>query len=102
MNIAIVTDSTADIPAAMAEERNISIIPAMVVVGETVYQDGKGITREEFYRNLPSYPLPPTTSSPSMGVYQQLYRFLLDRGATEIISIHASSTFSGLHDIACA
>jgi DegV family protein with EDD domain len=55
------------------------------------YADGIGISREEFYRRLPSFRTPPTTAAPSIGEFLSRYQRLLDGGCDHIVSIHAAS-----------
>ncbi len=101
MTIAIVTDSTADLPPEAVRAYDIRIVPATLVVEGQAYQDGEGITREEFYQRLPGFTKPPTTSAPSIGLFQSIYEKLFQEGVTQILSIHVASAFSGIHDIAC-
>ncbi len=101
MSIAIVTDSTADIPTQIIREHHIQVIPAMLIVDDKSFADGEGISREEFYKNLPTYQKPPSTSAPSIGHFQQVYQSLLHGEVTQIVSIHVSSAFSGIYNIAC-
>lgn len=100
MNIAIVTDSTADISPEMAIEYNIHVIPVILVVNGQSLVDGKGISREELYHQLPVMKVSPTTAAPSSGVFQNLYEDLIKKGADQIISIHASSMLSGIYNAA--
>lgn len=100
MNISVVTDSTADLPAALAEEYQIHIVPNLVVIDGLTLVDGKDISRDEFYQRLPKMKSPPTTGTASSGAYQALYQQLLDQGADQIISIHASSQLSGIYNAA--
>lgn len=100
MKIAIVTDSTADISASEAEELNISVIPAIVVVNGKEYQDGKGISREDFYNQLSSLNPPPTTAAPSIGMFTQVYQKLLDQNFDRVVSIHVASALSSMHGAA--
>jgi len=101
MSIAIVTDSTADLPLEAVQAYGIRIVPATLVVEGQAYQDGEGITREEFYQRLPAFTKPPTTSAPSIGIFHNIYEKLFQEGVTQILSIHVASAFSGIHDIAC-
>jgi DegV family protein with EDD domain len=94
--IAIVTDSTADIPLELATQYHIYIVPNIVVIDGLSLEDGKDLSRREFYTNLPLMKSHPTTSTSSPGVYQQLYGDILKRGADQIVSIHASSQLSGI------
>jgi DegV family protein with EDD domain len=100
MSIAIVTDSTSDIPQDLANKYHIEIVPNLMVIDGQSLLDGKGITREEFYRRLPGMTSPPTTATSSSGVYHKLYAGLLMRGVTQVLSIHASSLLSGIFNAA--
>jgi len=100
MNIAIVTDSTADIPADLIEKHQIHVVPNLVIIDGQALVDGKDISRDEFYLRLPGMKEPPTTSTASSGEYQQLYQNLLELGADQVISVHVSSQFSGIYNAA--
>ena len=91
MKIGIVTDSTCDIPAHIAEQSEIEVVPSILIVDGKEYADGQGITREDFYTRLPSLQIPPTTAAPSIGDFSTRYESLLTRGYDHIISIHAAS-----------
>lgn len=100
MNIALVTDSTADIPQELAEQHQIHVVPNLVILNGEELEDGKGISREEFYQRMITMEALPTTATASVGTYQRLYGLLLDRGADLILSIHASSLLSGIYNAA--
>ena len=100
MNITIVTDSTSDIPRQLADQYNIRVIPAILVIDGQSLEDGLGITREDLYKNLPGMKVPPTTAAPSSGAFQKLYTALLNHGTDLIISIHLSSKLSGMYNTA--
>jgi len=100
MSIAFVTDSTADIPADLAARRAIEVIPAIVNVDGHSYEDGTGISREEFYRLLPKLATPPTTSAPSVGSFQECYERLLRAGASTVLSFHPPDKLSGIFNAA--
>ena len=90
MKIGIVTDSTCDIPAHIAEQHEIEVVPSILIVDGQEYADGKGITREDFYTRLPSLQTPPTTAAPSIGEFSTRYDSLLTHGCDHILSIHAA------------
>jgi len=100
MNIGFVTDSTADIPANLAGQHGIEIVPALVNIGSNSYPDGIEISRENFYTRLPDLIPPPTTSSPSVGSFQERYERLLHAGADFVISIHPPNELSGIYNSA--
>ena len=88
MTIRIVTDSACDVPADIAAELNITIIPVYINIGDESYLDGVELTRREFFDNLPDYKTFPTTAAPSIGTFTAVYQELADHGVDEIISIH--------------
>ena len=94
MAVRILTDSTSDLPPALAEQLGITIVPANVIIDDVSYRDGIDIDSDEFYRHLISDSRPPTTSQPSVGTFQSAYQELLDQG-DEIVSIHVSGKLSG-------
>ncbi len=96
MKIGFVTDSTADVPADLAGQNGIEIVPALVNIGSDSYTDGIEISREKFYACLPDLNPPPTTSSPSVGSFQERYEKLLRAGADYVISIHPPNELSGI------
>lgn len=100
MKIAIVTDSTSDIPTDLAERYTIKVIPAILVINGRSYEDGKGLSREAFYQQLPTMDSPPTTATPAVGVFQQVYESILNSEAQAIVSIHVSSLLSGIFSTA--
>jgi DegV family protein with EDD domain len=96
VSIAIVTDSTSDISAKLAQQKDIYVIPAILVVNGQSLEDGVGISRQELYSQLPFMKASPTTAAPSSGTFQRLYEELIKKGADDIISIHVSSLLSGM------
>ena len=94
MAIRIVTDSTSDLPPALAEQLGVTVVPANVVIDDVNYRDGIDLTADEFYQRLVAGPRLPTTSQPSVGTFQAAYQEILEQG-DEIVSIHVSSKLSG-------
>ena len=102
MTVAIVTDSTCDIPFELVEQLDIHVIPNIVVIDGQELEDRKDISRQEFYERLPDMKQPPTTATASSGAYQELYEELLDQGFEYVVSVHASSQLSGICNAANA
>jgi DegV family protein with EDD domain len=100
LKIGFVTDSTSDIPADLAGQHGIEIVPALVNIGSKSYTDGIEISRESFYTRLPGLNPPPTTSSPSVGSFQVRYEKILRAGADFVISIHPPNELSGIFNAA--
>ena len=91
MKLGIVTDSTSDLPQFLVEEHGIEVVPSILILEGKEYADGIGISREEFYKRLPSLRTPPTTAAPSIGEFSTRYQRLFESGCDHIISIHAAS-----------
>jgi DegV family protein with EDD domain len=100
MNISLVTDSTADLPAALTDHYHIHVVPNLVIIDGQTLADGEDISRDEFYQRLPAMKTPPTTGTASSGAYQALYQNLLDQGADQVVSIHVASQLSGIYNAA--
>lgn len=100
--IAIVTDSTSDIPEELAIQNKINVVRNLIIIEGQSLEDGKGLSRQEFYQRLPAMTNPPTTATASSGTYIELYERLFKQGATHILSIHASSLLSGIYNAAHA
>jgi len=92
--VAIVTDSTADLPPALAAARSVSVVPLTLHFEGRALLDGIDITPEEFYRRLPSAATHPTTSQPSPGQFSETYSALLE-SHDDVVSIHISEKLSG-------
>lgn len=100
MNIALVTDSTSDIPAELARKHNITIVPNVIIIDGKSIEDDETFSRQEFYDRLPSLKSFPTTSTASAGRYQEVYANLFKQGYDNILSIHASRFLSGIYNTA--
>lgn len=100
MTVRILTDSTADLPASVIKKLDIMLLPIYIHIGNRDYLDGVDITRDEFYKNLPDYKVHPTTAVPSPAKFRLMYEALASEGASEIISIHVSSTLSAILNVA--
>jgi DegV family protein with EDD domain len=99
MVIKIVTDSTADLPAALVKELGITVVPEYLSFGDQVYRDQIDITEDEFYRRLITGPILPKTAQPTPQDFAAFYE-KLSPTADAIISIHLSSKLSGTYNSA--
>jgi DegV family protein with EDD domain len=100
MDIGVVTDSTADLPSDLAQALQVQVVPAILIIDGKSLKDGEGISRQEFYEQMPGMKTPPTTSAPSSGAFAQIYQQLFLSGVSQIISIHVASTLSGIYNAA--
>ena len=97
--VAVVTDSTADIPRQIAESLGITVVPLRVHFGEESYLDYEEMSPEGFFQKLASSPHHPRTSQPSPGEFAGVYQHLSSEGY-DILSIHISSELSGTYQSA--
>ena len=93
MSIAVVTDSTSDLPVDITEQHGITIVPLNVHIEDETYLDGITISADEMYRRLPDQKVIPTTSAPSVGSFIEVYE-KLGKSHDAVISIHLSSKLS--------
>lgn len=91
--VKVVTDSASDIPAAIARELGITVVPCNVHFGEQTYRNGVDLTSEEFFTELARNPVLPTTSQPAVGVFEEAYRRLAAE-TNQIISINLPAKLS--------
>lgn len=98
--VKIVTDSTCDLPISIVEEFDIRVIPCYVNMNGKSYLDGIDLSREFFFKSLPTANPLPTTSAPGMDAFIQMYQALADEGADGIISIHISESLSNINNVA--
>ena len=96
MSVRIVTDSTADLPAEMAQELAIAVVPLSVIFGEETLKEGIDISHDVFYERLARVKDLPTTSAPSVGDFLDTYRDVL-KETDEIVSVNVSSKLSATY-----
>jgi len=92
--IALLTDSTCDIPQELLEKYQINIVPLSLHVGASHFLDRTTISSEQFYNLLDSSPVYPTTAQPSYKDFINKYSFL-GTHFDSTIGIHISKNFSG-------
>jgi DegV family protein with EDD domain len=94
MTVRIVTDSSCDLPQAMADAVGIRIVPLSVRFGDTEYIDRTTITATEFWSKCAASATLPETAAPSPGSFEETYRSLAAEGATAIVVVALSSDLS--------
>jgi hypothetical protein len=74
--VAVVTDSAADLPDSVLEALDIHVVPVRVHFGAQSYLDKIGMSSDEFYRELATNPQHPKTSQPPPGDFRRAFEFL--------------------------
>ncbi|HOG47173.1 MAG TPA: DegV family protein [Anaerolineae bacterium] len=93
--VALITDSTCDIPHELLEQYEIQVVPAYVIWGSEVLRDHVDLAPEAFYHRLAHEPVYPKTSQPTPQDLVNAYKAAQARGAEEIVIITVSSAMSG-------
>ena len=94
--VRIVTDSGADLPASLASQQGIVVVPLIVRFGEQVYLDGQ-LSPGEFWERAATSPHHPATSQPAVGVFEEAFAHLVGAGHAVLcltITGKHSGTFS--------
>ncbi|PWH11830.1 MAG: DegV family protein [Anaerolineae bacterium] len=92
--VAIVTDSTAYIPKDLLEQYAVTVVPQVLIWGETTYEDGVDIQPDAFYQKLATAKIMPTTSQVSVANMHKAFSSLLQQGY-DVLGIFISSKLSG-------
>ncbi|MDP3967865.1 MAG: DegV family protein [Nocardioides sp.] len=96
---ALVTDSSATLPAAVVAERGIAVVPLQVVIAGSVHEEGVDVTPDDLATALGEW-RPVSTSRPTPEAMLRTYRRLADEGAEEILAVHLSGDVSGTFESA--
>jgi DegV family protein with EDD domain len=92
--IVVVTDSSAYIPKEALGDLNIPVIPVWLIWGDERFRDGVDIDPPTFYRRLQESEVFPTTSQPSAGEFENLFR-QVGAEADAIVGVFLTSKLSG-------
>ncbi len=92
--IALITDSTSDLPKEWLQQYEIGIVPLTIIFGDQQYLDGVDLQAEQFYERL-SIESAPTTSQPAPKMFLEAYQQAAQRGAEEVLVFTISSAMSG-------
>jgi DegV family protein with EDD domain len=98
--VAVVTDSTADLPSDLVESIGLRVVPLSVSFGDVSLISGVTVTPEGFFEQLVTSPRLPTTSQPAPAWFEEAYADCVDDGHDAVVSIHCSSALSGTVQLA--
>ena len=96
--VAVVTDSTAYLPAELADQ--LTVVPLTVVVNGEQGRETVDVASDEVAAALNARRTAVTTSRPAPEEFATVYRRLFKAGVSAILSIHISANFSGTVDAA--
>jgi DegV family protein with EDD domain len=97
--VAVVTDSTAYLPAGLAAMHGIRVVPLEVRLGDRVGREGVDIDAAAVSAALAEHRAV-QTSRPAPAEFATIYRAALAGGASAVVSVHLSRELSGTWDAA--
>jgi DegV family protein with EDD domain len=95
-NIALVTDSTCDLPKELIDRYQIHMVPINLNFGDSHYLDKVTIQPDQFYDLLDKHAESPKTSQVNEQAFTNLFSHLASH-YDAIIAIHLSNHFSGTY-----
>ncbi|MEJ6949913.1 DegV family protein [Natronospora cellulosivora (SeqCode)] len=95
--IALITDSTCDLPKDLLDKFSIEVWPLKIIYKDNEYQDRIDISPKEIYDRFEEEI--PSTSMPSPAEMQSKFEELKDKGFTHVIAILISSGLSGTYNV---
>lgn len=93
-DVAVVTDSTATIPAELIRQYSIHVAPQVLIWGEQTFKDGIDIHPAEFYSRLQNAKVMPSTSQATPGTFISIFGELVAQNRP-ILAVLLSSKLSG-------
>jgi len=100
--IRVVTDSAADLPASLAEQHDIRIVPLDVRLGEWGPEELRLIDPAEFWRRCATTSSLPETSAPSPGAFAESFSAAAAEGCSGVVCLTLSAGLSATYQAACA
>jgi DegV family protein with EDD domain len=94
--VAVVCDSSCDLPDAVLERYGIALVPLQVIFGDEVFLDRIELAPAEFYRRLRGAGPAPTTSQPSPSQFTAAFEHAFAE-ADEVVAVTLSSALSGTY-----
>jgi len=93
-DVVVVTDSSCDLPAAIADELGIIIVPLTIRFGDDEFVDREELSTAEFWTRCVNSTTLPETAAPAPGLYERAYRDAAASGASSVLVVSLSSALS--------
>lgn len=94
--IGIVTDSSSQITAELAQRFDVEVVPMTVTVDDVDHLEGVDLDADGFYAAFDDGSCPEiTTAQPSPGRFADAYARMAERGYDHVVSVHVSGAMSG-------
>lgn len=94
--VAVVADSSADLPDAVLDRHHIALVPLQVMFGDETFRDRVELKPADFYRKMRVSKAHPTTSQPTPGEFVRVLRDARAE-ADEVVTVLLSARLSGTY-----
>jgi len=94
--VALITDTTADLPEEIVKKYNIKVLSFRIIYKDREYKDKIEISSQEVYDGFVKEI--PTSSMPALQDMEDVYEELKKEGYTQILGITLSTGLSGIHN----
>lgn len=95
--IAIVTDSSCDIPKELAEKYGIDVIDFPINLDGKEYYERRDMTMDQFYELMRAAQGVPTTAAITALQWREVYEAYADQGYTDVLHVSINSTGSSTY-----
>jgi DegV family protein with EDD domain len=99
--VSVLTDSVAQVPAELAVQMGISVVPLVVQINGKLYHDGIDLDLAELYKRMREEKIIPSTIAPAPGEFKDAMSAAFQAGARELLCITLSSKLSSCYNNAC-
>ena len=96
--IAILTDSSCDIPQEMAEKYNIDIMSFHILLDDVDYVERESCSNEEFYAKMRAAKGVPSTAAITPIQFCEKYCQYVDEGYTDVIHVPINRSGSSTYN----
>ena len=95
MSLAVITDSSVNLPADIQGHADVYILDIPVIIEGQPFVEGKNLDLKQFYAQMANSEELLKTSQPNLADLDNLLRELEDKGYTHVIGLFLSSGISG-------
>ncbi len=92
--VRVVTDSSCDLPEALAAEAAIAVVPLTIRFGDEEFVDRRDLTPEAFWSRCAAAATLPQTAAPSPGAFEDAFRAQAAAGADAVACVVLSTELS--------
>lgn len=87
-------DSNGQLPPELVARYGVEVVPLRVSIDGRDHREGVDLDADDFYARFAAGSPRVSTAAPSPGEFAAAYQALVERGATEILSVHIGSAIS--------